>query len=289
MVEVSSNRERGAVREFSFASSLNLFYLLTRSDIAGKYKTTVFGQLWSLANPLANIAIYSVVFGLVFRVVPPVGEESGLTNFALFLVVGLLPWLFFSGVLIQSAQSIVSNAGLIQKVYFPRIVLPLSTSTAALSNWGLEMAVLVVVLLFFGTWMLPFLPLVILTMLVLWFFATGLGLIVSVINVYFRDFSYLLTIVLQFGFFLAPILYPLYFIEDISAETGPLWGTPITVIDIYSLNPMVAFVEIFRAFLYDGVFPSSRAVIEVLIWTVVAVTAGLLVFKRTEKRLAEIL
>jgi ABC-2 type transport system permease protein len=277
------------MREFSFASSLNLFYLLTRRDIAGKYKTTVFGQLWSLANPLANIAIYSLVFGLVFRVEPPVGDPSGLNNFALFLVVGLLPWLFFSGVLNQTAQSIVANSVLIQKVYFPRILLPLSASSATLTNFGMEMLVVVAVLLFFGTWMLPYLPLVILAMVFLWLFATGLGLVVSVINVYFRDFSYLLAIMLQFGFFLAPIIYPLYLIETLSDDYGPLWGTPLTVLDIYSLNPMVAFVDIFRNLLYDGQLPGIGVVIEALIWTTVALVAGFLVFRRTEKRLAEIL
>jgi lipopolysaccharide transport system permease protein len=277
------------MREFSFASSLNLFYLLTRRDIAGKYKVTVFGQLWSLVNPLANIAIYSLVFGLVFRVEPPVGDPSGLSNYALFLVVGLLPWLFFSGVLNQTAQSIVSNSVLIQKVYFPRILLPLSASSATLTSFSMEILVLVVVLLFFGTWMLPYLPLVVLAMIILWLFATGLGLIVSVINVYFRDFSYLLTIMLQFGFFLAPIIYPLFLIEALSDDYGPLWGTPLTVLGIYSLNPMVAFVDIFRSLLYDGQLPGLGVVIRALIWTTAALVAGFLVFRRTEKRLAEIL
>lgn len=266
-----------------------LLFLLVKRELSGKYKSTVFGQLWSLMNPIATIIIYSLVFGLIFRIQPPPGDPSGLDNFAVFLVVGLLPWLFFANVLNQSAQSIVSNAALVQKVYFPRALIPISLSIATFTNWVIEMAVLVAVLALLGANVFVYLPLVVVAMVVLAVFATGLGMAVAVINVYFRDFSYLLTIVLQFGFFLAPILYPIKLVEDLSNDYGGLFGTNITALQVYSLNPMVAFVEIFRDLMYDNRMPPWELGLEAVIWSLVALLAGILMFKRTEKRLAEIL
>lgn len=268
---------------------LELLSLLVKRELSGKYKSTVFGQLWSLVNPIATIIIYSLVFGFILRVQPPPGDPSGLDNFAIFLVVGLLPWLFFANVLNQSAQSIVSNAALVQKVYFPRALIPISLSIATFTNWIIEMAVLVAVLALLGANVLPFLPLVIVAMLVLAVFATGLGMAVAVFNVYFRDFSYLLTIVLQFGFFLAPILYPLKLVEGLSNDYGGLFSTNITILQVYSVNPMVAFVEIFRDLMYDNRLPPWELGIEAFVWSLVALAAGILMFMRTEKRLAEIL
>lgn len=268
---------------------LELLSLLVKRELSGKYKSTVFGQLWSLVNPIATIIIYSLVFGFILRVQPPPGDPSGLDNFAIFLVVGLLPWLFFANVLNQSAQSIVSNAALVQKVYFPRALIPISLSIATFTNWIIEMAVLVAVLALLGANVLPFLPLVIVAMLVLAVFATGLGMAVAVFNVYFRDFSYLLTIVLQFGFFLAPILYPLKLVEGLSNDYGGLFSTNITILQVYSANPMVAFVEIFRDLMYDNRLPPWELGLEAFVWSLVALAAGILMFMRTEKRLAEIL
>ncbi len=268
---------------------VELLLLLVKRELGGKYKSTVLGQLWSLANPIATIVIYSLVFGLIFRVQPPPGDPSGLDNFAIFLVVGLLPWLFFANVLNQAAQSIVANGPLVQKVYFPRALIPVSLSLAALTNWSLEMLVLVVALLIVGSNVLPFLPLVLLAMLVLAVFATGVGMVASIVNVYFRDFSYLLTILLQFGFFLAPILYPITMIASLSDQSGGIFGTNITYLQIYSLNPMVAFTEIFRGLMYDNRIPSWELWLEGSLWAAFAVLAGALLFKRTEKRLAELL
>jgi ABC-2 type transport system permease protein len=268
---------------------VELLLLLVKRELGGKYKSTVLGQLWSLANPIATIVIYSLVFGLIFRVQPPPGDPSGLDNFAIFLVVGLLPWLFFANVLNQAAQSIVANGPLVQKVYFPRALIPVSLSLAALTNWSLEMLVLVVALLIVGSNVLPFLPLVLLAMLVLAVFAAGVGMVASIVNVYFRDFSYLLTILLQFGFFLAPILYPITMIASLSDQSGGIFGTNITYLQIYSLNPMVAFTEIFRGLMYDNRIPSWELWLEGSLWAAFAVLAGALLFKRTEKRLAELL
>jgi len=270
-------------------NSRELLQNLTNREVRGKYRRTALGQLWSLANPIAAILIYTFIFSFIFRLPAQVGDPSGLDNYALWLVCGLLPWLFFNRVLTLGVESLVSNAGLIQKVYFPRIVLPLSLANATFFTWMLEMAVLVVALSLLGSFVLPWLPLVALFMVVFGLFSVGLAMVFSIINVYFRDLSYLLTIVLQFWFYLTPILYPVELVETQSDKLGGLAGTPITLLDLYTLNPVEGFIEIFRSLLYDNRAPELSTVLIALGWTVLAFGAGAWMYARKEKMLAELL
>ena len=266
-----------------------LLWNLTQREVRGKYKRTALGQLWSLANPIAAIIVYTFIFSVVFQVPAQVGENSGLNNYALWLVCGLLPWLFFQSTVTQGVRSIVDNASLVQKVYFPRLVLPLSLTGAGLVNWTFEMTVLVIALALFGAFVFPWLPLVLLFMLVLGVFAAGLAMILSIANVFFRDLAYLLTVILQFWFYLTPILYPISLVDNQSAEWGGLLGTPITLADIYRVNPMEPYVAIFRDLLYHNTFPEASAVIAAVSWAVVTFALGLWYFTKTEKRLAELI
>ena len=270
-------------------NSRELLQNLTNREVRGKYRRTALGQLWSLANPIAAILIYTFIFSFIFRLPAQVGDPSGLDNYALWLVCGLLPWLFFNRVLTVGTESLVANAGLIQKVYFPRIVLPLSLANATFFTWLLEMGVLVVALSLLGSFVLPWLPLVALFMILFAIFAVGLSMIFSIINVYFRDLSYLLTIVLQFWFYLTPVLYPVELVATQSDTLGGLLGTPITLLDLYSLNPVEGFVEIFRNLLYDNRVPDLGTVLVALAWTVSAFGVGAWMYSRKEKMLAELL
>ena len=269
--------------------SRELLQNLTNREVRGKYRRTALGQLWSLANPIAAILIYTFIFSFIFRLPAQVGDPSGIDNYALWLVCGLLPWLFFNRVLTVGTESLVANAGLIQKVYFPRIVLPMSLANATFFTWLLEMGVLVVALSLLGSFVLPWLPLVALFMFVFAIFAVGLSMIFSIINVYFRDLSYLLTIVLQFWFYLTPVLYPVELVATQSDTLGGLLGTPITLLDLYSLNPVEGFVEIFRNLLYDNRVPDLGTVLVALAWTVSAFGVGAWMYSRKEKMLAELL
>ena len=269
--------------------SRELLQNLTNREVRGKYRRTALGQLRSLANPIAAILIYTFIFSFIFRLPAQVGDPSGIDNYALWLVCGLLPWLFFNRVLTVGTESLVANAGLIQKVYFPRIVLPLSLANATFFTWLLEMGVLVVALSLLGSFVLPWLPLVALFMIVFAIFAVGLSMIFSIINVYFRDLSYLLTIVLQFWFYLTPVLYPVELVATQSDTLGGLLGTPITLLDLYSLNPVEGFVEIFRNLLYDNRVPDLGTVLVALAWTVSAFGVGAWMYSRKEKMLAELL
>lgn len=269
--------------------SRELLQNLTNREVRGKYRRTALGQLWSLANPIAAILIYTFIFSFIFRLPAQVGNPSGLDNYALWLVCGLLPWLFFHRVLTVGTESLVANAGLIQKVYFPRIVLPLSLANATFFTWLLEMGVLIVALALLGAPVLPWLPLVVLFMVVFGLFSVGLAMILSIINVYFRDLSYLLTVVLQFWFYLTPVLYPVELVETQSTALGGFLGTPITLLDLYTLNPVEGFIEIFRNLLYDNRLPGFSTVIVALVWTVSAIGFGTWIYSKKEKMLAELL
>lgn len=270
-------------------SARELLANLALREIRGKYKRTVLGQLWSLANPLALMLIYTLVFSFILRVQPGPGDPSGLNIFALWLLSGLLPWLFFANAVNAGMGSLVENASLIQKVYFPRIVLPLSVVVSIAYTWLIEMIVLGIALTLFGGVVWPWIPLILLAMVLLALFASGLALMLSVANVYFRDTQYLLSLVMQFWLYLTPIIYPVSYVKNVSDSTGPLFGTSLTLIDLYRLNPMDRFVEIFRTLLYDNAFPDVTEWLGAAAWALVAVIIGLWLFQRSERRLAEVL
>jgi len=262
---------------------------LTLREIRGKYKRTVFGQLWSLANPLALMLIYTFVFALIFRIQPDKGDPSGLDVFALWLLCGLLPWTFLATVLNVGVGSLVANAGLIQKVYFTRIVLPLSLVGSSVYNWLFEMAVLIVALTVVGGFVLPWIPLVLVAMVIMAIFVAGIVLLLSIANVYFRDTQYFISIVLQLWMYLSPVIYPLSMVQDVSRDIGGIAGTPITLEGIYTVNPMVHFIEVFRNLMYDNRWPDPAEWLICLAWAAGTFVVGMIVFRANEKRLAEAL
>ncbi|RWZ46362.1 ABC transporter permease [Labedella phragmitis] len=264
-------------------ASRELFYNLTMRDVKGKYRRTVLGQLWSLINPLATMLVYTLVFSFIFRARPSVGDPSGLDIYPLWLMTGLLPWLFFTRVVTGGMSSVIGNAGLIKKVYFPRMHLPFSVAGSVGYTWAIEMGVLVVALTVFGGMPLIWVPVAVLFMVLLALFALGLAMLLAIGNVYFRDLQHFTSIALQMWMYLTPIIYPLHLVED-QAEVHGQW-----ILDVYRLNPMERFVSVFRELLYDNRWPDLGDSLVCVAWTVAMFTIGFLVFKRSEKRLAELL
>lgn len=270
-------------------SSRELLINLTMREVRGKYKRTALGQLWSLANPLASMLVYTFIFSFVFRIQPAPGNPSGLNSFALWLLCGLLPWLFFANVISQGSTALVSNAGLIQKVYFSRAVLPLSLVFSSAYNWLFEMGVLAVVLLLAGSFLWPWIPFVLFMMLLLALFAAGIAMMLSVANVYFRDTEHILSLFLQIWMYLTPIIYPISLVEEQSVRVGGLLGTPVTIMDIYQLNPMERFVSVFRQLMYDNTWPNLSDLLFCFVISALSLVIGLIVFSKNEKGLAEAL
>jgi ABC-2 type transport system permease protein len=259
-----------------------LLWNLTLRELRGKFKRSTLGWLWSVINPLANITIYTIVFGIILNVEPPVGDPSELHVYGFFLVCGLLPWTFLSNGLNGAAASIVGNEGLVKKVYFPRSVLPTASTLAWLSNFGVELLVLGVVLLIAGNMILPWIPVVIALMILQTAFVLGLGLLVSAANAYFRDVQHFLGIFLNIWFYATPILFdPNQIAAFDRTILGVKWRT------LLEFNPMTQFVDAYRNVLYDLRWPSVSHWLILVAISGVTLVLGALVFRRLEPHLAE--
>lgn len=263
--------------------SRELLTNLTMREVRGKYKRTALGQLWSLINPLAMMLVYTVVFGQVLRIKVAPGDPSGLKVFALWLLCALLPWNFLNNAVTGGMGALVGNSNLIKKVYFPREILV----TAAVFSWDVtfftEMAVLTVVLLAFGAMPLPWLPLLVVFIALLTLFSLGLGLALSVANVYFRDTQHFVGIFMQLWFYATPIVYPISYVHDKLKNHS--WGPALEF--MYRLNPMERFTNVFRNLMYDNRWPALGDAMYCLGAAVISVALGYLLFVRFEGRMAE--
>jgi ABC-type polysaccharide/polyol phosphate export permease len=276
--------ERYRVKYLSeLIASRELLGNLIMREVKGKYRSTFFGQLWSLINPLATMLVYTIVFSFIIRARPAPGDPSGLDLYPLWLMCGMLPWLFFSRVVSGALKSITSNAGLIKKVYFPRMNLPFAVAGSTGYTWLNEMTLLSIALTVFGSFVLPWLPIVIVFMLLLALFATGLGMALAILTVHFRDAQHFTTIALQLWMYLTPIIYPISLVENLAQVRGQF------VIDVYSLNPMVPFVRAFRRLMYDNRWPELSDTLICVGWAFGMFLIGFLIFKHFEKRLAMLL
>ncbi len=216
---------------------------LVRKELKVKYKDSVLGFLWSLARPLLLLMIYWLVFGKFLR--------AGIPNFAFYLFSGLVAWDFFSSTLGAATTSVIANAGLIKKVYFPREILPLAAVGAGLVNFALQVVVLFGVLLAFGYdfWgtNLLLLPVAVLALVL---FATAMGLLLAAANVYLRDVQHLLEVFLLLWFWLTPVVYPINVALE-SLARYRLLGFRLST--VYLLNPLTNIVIGFQRAIYKHV------------------------------------
>jgi ABC-type polysaccharide/polyol phosphate export permease len=264
-----------------YAEARELTVNLTLRELRGRYKRSALGWTWSLLNPLSTVIVYTVVFSFFLKIDPPVGDPSGLHNFSMFLLCGLLPYNYLSNGMNASLDALLANSNLIRKVYFPREVLVASTVGALLVTFLVELAVLCVILLLVGSMVLPWIPVLFGLVAIESLFVLGIGLMLSVLNVYFRDVKHFIGIALQALFYSAPIVYPMSFVEDAAGRTS------FPLLRIYTLNPLVRFIDAYRAVLYDLRFPALSDVLYISAWAIAMLGLGLVVFRRLDRRLAE--
>jgi ABC-2 type transport system permease protein len=270
-----------ALREY--AASRELLLNLTLRELRSKYKKSVLGWTWSLLNPVASVVIYTVVFSVFLGIDAPKGHPSGLNSFVLFLLCALVPWNFVSSGLMATLDSIVGNANLIKKVYFPRELLVAATIGSLLVTFCIELSVVGVILLFVGNMVLPWIPVAIFLMALLTICLVGSGLVLSVCNVYFRDVKHFVNIAMQALFYSAPIVYPL----SVVPKHKEILGVDVPVREIYRLNPLVRFVEAFRDALYNLRMPTLETLLYLIAWSAGLLLVGLWAFNKLEPRLAE--
>jgi len=248
-----------------------LLYFLTWRDILVRYKQAVFGVLWAILQPLLTMVVFTVVFNKALGVQSPSADIP----YAVFSFSGLLPWNFFAGALSRSGTSLVGNANLLTKVYFPRLVIPFSAVLAGLVDLAIAFLVLIGLIFAYGltpTWHIVFLPLFVALAFVT---ALGVSLWLSSLNVLYRDVQYVIPFLVQLWFFFSPVIYS---VSDIPA--GPLRVA-------FVLNPMTGVIGGFRWALLGEAFPPGYMWISVGVVVVLFVT-GMFYFKRMERVFADV-
>jgi lipopolysaccharide transport system permease protein len=248
-----------------------LFYILAWRDISVRYKQTAIGVIWAVLRPFLAMVIFTVVFGRIAKL-PSNGIPYPILVFA-----AMLPWQFFSNALSDASQSLVVNTNLISKVYFPRLIIPAGTVITSLVDLVISAALLGILMLWFHflpDWRLLTLPLF---TLMAFLAALGPGLLLTALNVKFRDFRYVIPFIVQFGLFISPVGF--------SSEVIPAqWRL------LYSLNPIVGVIDGFRWAICRG---ASPIYLPGLVLSIVTVTIFLLLgiwyFRRTEKTFADVI
>lgn len=246
-----------------------LLYFLTWRDIKVRYKQTVLGAAWAIIQPFFTMVVFSLFFGKLAKV-----PSDGIP-YPIFAYAALVPWTFFANGLTQSSNSLVGNANLIKKVYFPRLVVPASSVISGLVDFVLAFIVLLGMMLVYGIF--PTFNILWLPFLLLLTFVTslGVGLWFSALNVQFRDVSYIAPFLTQFWLFATPIAYP----SSLLAEP---WRT------LYGINPMVGVVEGFRwALLGTDTAPGLIIIVSSLVALAILV-GGAFYFRRMEKTFADV-
>jgi ABC-type polysaccharide/polyol phosphate export permease len=258
-----------------YRGSKELFVNLTLRELRSKYKRSFLGWTWSLVNPLASMLVYTVVFEFFLKIKVLPGSPSGLHVYALYLLAALLPWNFFQNCVFGCIGSLVGNANLIKKTYFPRELLPAAAIGSNLVSHLIEMGLLVVALVAFGNWRaIEFLPVTIFLMMVMTVFALGAGMLFSVLNVYFRDIEHFMGIFFLLWLYGTPIIYPITYVH----------GHLVTIL---KLNPMTDAALSLRASLYDGKMPGLIELGYFTVFAAFALAVGAYVFNRFEGNLAE--
>jgi len=247
-----------------------LFYFLAWRDILVRYKQTVIGISWAVIRPLLTMLVLSFVFSMLAKM------PSGGVPYPILVFSGLLPWQFFATAFAESGNSLVSNSGMISKVYFPRLVVPVSSVITSFVDFLISAVIMAVIMLYYGY--MPGSSIAVLPLFVILAFATafGSGLWVSALMVRYRDFRYIVPFVVQFGLYISPVGFK----SDVVPEQWRL---------LYSMNPMVGVIDGFRWALlgekniyWPGFYISVGAVALIII-------SGIWYFRRTERTFADVI
>ena len=242
------------------------------------YKRNVLGWLWSLLKPLTTVAIYSLVFGVIYRATAPATGSGRAQVFALYLFSGLVVWNAFYTIVNGSMRWMDGVSELRKKIYFPTETAIMGGAAATLLQSSLEALVLVVIMAVLAnvSWTLVFLPV---AMVLAAMFALGLGFAASALNARYRDIQHLTAIVLSVGFFMVPIVYT----PDIVPERA--YGLPVA--RIVELNPLNSVIAVARDAVYFLVMPDLADLATAAAWAAVSFAAGLAFFRRRSMAMSE--
>jgi lipopolysaccharide transport system permease protein len=219
-----------------------LIFNLVIRELKARYKSSVLGFIWSLLNPLGMMLIFTIVFTIL-------APTAVVPKYPIYLLCGLLPWQFFANGVLTGTNSIVANAGLVKKVYFPREVLPIASVAGSLINFLLAMVVLFGLLAVFGARLSPWMWLLPILIVIEAFFILGVAFFLSALQVYYRDTLMVMEIVINAWFFMTPVFY----VMDLLPRSYRILGITIDVHRaMYMVNPMASLIQSYRDLLYFG-------------------------------------
>ncbi len=242
----------------------NMLFQLVKRDFKVRYRGSILGILWSVLNPLLYMLVLSLVFSRVFKTIP---------NYRLYLLSGLVLFNFFSEATNMCVMSIVSNFGLITKVYFPKFVLPLSRVFASLINLGFSLIAYFVLGAFLGIqvwWGYILLPVLLVFFMML---TVGVGFILAAWQVFMRDVQHLYSVIITLWMYATPILY------DFATTQMPM-----QLATILKFNPLYSYVDFFRSITMYGCFPEMMTVVSTVLWGVGALIVGAAVFVKNQSK-----
>lgn len=253
-----------------------LFYILAWRDVAVRYKQTVAGAAWALLQPLASMVIMTFIFGRIAGL-----PSEGNAPYAIMVFAAMLPWQFFSNALSSSSQSVVSNAQLISKIYFPRLIIPTSSVVVSLIDFAIACSILAAMMVwyqFVPSWRLITLPLFVVLAVVA---ALGPGLIITALTVRYRDFRIVIPFIVQFGMYLSPVAYSTAVVRAAVGEKLFL---------LYSMNPMVGVIDGFRWAILGGASQLHLPGFALsVVLSLVLLTVGVWYFRKTERVFADVI
>jgi len=247
-----------------------LLYFLFVREVKAKYKQTVLGVAWSLLQPLSLMVVFTVVFSLFARL------PSDGVPYALFSYCALVPWQFFAGVLGRGAGSLLSNQVLVQKVYFPRELIPLSVVAAAVVDFAIGVALFMILLWFYSISVGVMTLLVLPVFLIQCVFVIGLIFLLAPMNVFYRDIGFIIPVAIQLMMFATPIIYPLSIVPE---RFRPY----------YILNPMAGIIEGYRRILLHQAAPDWTSLGVAVIISLAVFALGFAYFKRVEFKMADVM
>lgn len=253
-----------------------LFQVLAWRDLSVRYKQTVIGVAWAVVRPVLTMLVFTFVFGTVANL-----KSHGTAPYALMVFAGLLPWQFFSTALTDSSNSLTTNANLISKVYFPRLIVPTATIVVAFVDFAISFVLLLgmmVIYQFVPPWQIIFIP----VFVALCFLTSlGPGLWITSLNVKYRDFRYVIPFIIQFGLYLTPV----GFTKDVI-----LAKIPENLHFVYNMNPMVGVIDGFRWCILGGPPPFLEPAFLIGIGvTIFMLWLGIRQFRKMEKTFADLI
>lgn len=258
---------------------------LTQRELRSRYRRSVLGWGWSLLQPALMTAVYAIFLGFFLKITPRAGDPSGIDSFALFLLAGLLPWNFFNASLVSAMGTIVNAGSLMTRVWFPRLLLPVSSILALAVSLAIELGILTVLIsVTTQRMLLHLLPVALLLLALQVLFTSGIAFWLAACNVRFRDVEYLVGVFLMAYFYLTPIIYDITFIPD-----TPMLGSPFTWREVALVNPMARFAMAYRNIFYDIRLPGLPTMLWLVGWSVASFVLGVRFFQRRADRFAEMM